>query len=239
MKMYMCKIAHDTFLKAFLNFIYPPSCFHCQDFLSQGFNQLCPRCFDTLDFFLANERCFHCFAECENERLCASCIATPSPFNRVLSVFECEGPAHSLLKKLASSHHAYLAKAAAAFMALQMIRTGFPLPDLVIATPQTFYEKWQAGYHPSHLIAFHLAAMLNRPLINPFRLFSFPFNFIKKSETIPTKRFHLTNPSFLEDKELLLIGIQNTFKGTYLECAEDLMSAYPKKIYGLTLCLTT
>lgn len=199
---------------------------HCEEYLPPHHKIFCENCFLELECFsLGEDRCLNCFNLKEDfHKACRIC--EKAIFTALLAVFPLNGATLTLHAKLKTIHGSYLCQAASSFMALQIIQAGWPLPDIIIALPQTAGEKLFQNHNYNTFIAKELALLLNRPLVNPFR-----FN-LKKLD------FSCIKQHVVENKNLLVVADILPNKGKLHACAEILVQGYPKNIYGIALCQT-
>lgn len=199
---------------------------HCEEFLTKDHKIFCEDCFYEMEqFSLEEDRCLNCFNPIEgSHNSCKTCHN--AIFTALLAVFPLMGTAATFHSKLKTLYGSYLCKAAGAFMAMHLLNANWPLPDLVIALPQTVSEKFFSNHKHNAAIAKELAFMLNRPYVDPFG-----FN-CKRMD------FSRIKPHVIENKSLLLVADVLTNQGKIHECAEILAQGYPKNIYGIALCQT-
>lgn len=218
----MYKNLLSDFLNSLSALIYPPLCLHCEETLSIECKIFCTACFRQLEYINPKERCLTCFtSEIENtKRICTSCLRKPSLFDRVLSPFDLIGPAETLFKNL---HRGFLREVAGSLMAKYLLDLKFPLPDLIIPLPQTFFERLNEGHSTSLYLAKQLSKILNRPYKSSFNFSPFIFKLNHERETI-------------ENKRVLLIGDLFYEGGEMQRYAQLLIEENPQSLYGLTLC---
>lgn len=199
---------------------------HCGEFLSKDHKIFCENCFLEMEqFSLQEERCLNCFNPIEGpHNSCKTCQS--AIFSALLAVFPLIGTTVTFHAKLKTLYGSYLCEAAAAFMAIQLLKANWQLPDLVIALPQTASEKFFSNHKYNAAIAKELAFLLNRPYIDPFRFNCQRMDFSKIKQHV------------IENKNLLLVADVLTNQGKIHECAEILAQGYPKNIYGIALCQT-
>lgn len=184
-------------------------------------------------------RCPRCFAEKE-EGICLRCRKRGSPFKRMVSAFEYEGPAATLVQQLKFGKREELAKDFASWMLVQFLRLDVPLPDLIIPVPQPFLRTWMRGYNQSLLIAQEVARLLERPCLNLLKKRSgdFPQTGLSKEQRENLSRDAITWKKRypISDKTILLIDDVMTTGSTLQRSAEVLQEGYPAALYALTFC---
>lgn len=224
MKMQKFGSLFSLLVESGVSLLYPPLCLHCGQFLPQKHKIFCADCFLELEPFSIHEkRCFNCFNPIDGGH--ASCKKCQGAiFSSMLAVFPLMGAAATLHAKLRTLNGSYLCQAAAALMALQLLKADWPLPDLIISLPQSISEKIFQSYSFNAILALELANILQRPYKNPFRWNARKFDFSRIAS------------HDIKNKSLLLISDVLTGQGKMHEYAEILADGYPKNIYGIALC---
>lgn len=229
-----------TLVQSLTWLVYPPSCLHCDEPLSDPMRVMCDGCSNLLDLLDPSTRCYHCFGLApENE--CEECISKPVPWHGVAAVFEYIGPAASLVKTLKYRNQPFLAKAAAAFLAAQITRLHWPLPQVIVPVPMPWLRKMTRGYNQAELIANELAIFLQRPVVQALKrtvgAFSQAGLSVEQRQRLPAAHFELCDVS-VYGRTILLIDDVMTTGSTLQACAEALLAAEPSRLYALTVCRT-
>lgn len=228
--------------KAFLHLAYPPICLHCREPIQEKFSIFCGECFLQLELIDPLERCPYCFSAdfYPEKRVCPQCSRRAPILNRTAAVFDYIGPAADLIRGMKYGNQPYLAKGAAAFMAAQIVRLDWPLPDYIVPAPMPLTKWLQRGYNQSYLIGTFLSEFLNRPVCDALRRYSGDFSQagltrLQRME-LKSNTFYLSKKAKLQDKCLLLVDDVMTTGSTLRCCTETLIEGCPSSVYGLTVC---
>lgn len=190
----------------FLEVIFPPFCWHCED--SAALSQpLCPSCVKLLDIL---------------------------PLADPIATFEGQGPAWTLVKALKSGKAPKLAQGLAGYMALQYLKNDLPLPDLIVPVPQSFHRSLQVGYNPSLLLAQHLGKILDRPVIQLLKRKRQLFCQMKvdreKRYRLSVENFQWRKRVPIAEKTILLVDDIVGTGATLRACAQRLYEGFPLKV---------
>lgn len=228
--------------QALLHILYPPICLHCREPLDEGSTLFCHHCHQILELICPQERCPYCFSSeySPKQLVCSECSRHAPILNRIAAAFDFVGPAADLVRTMKYGNRSYLAKGAAAFMAAQLVRLNWPLPDIIIPVPIPLTRWIQRGYNQSFLLAESLAELLDRPVQQALHRSSGDYSQagLRRCQRIllSSQSFELVKEQKLQDKCLLLIDDVITTGSTLRSCAQVLLDEYPGSIYGLTLC---
>ncbi|WP_039377641.1 ComF family protein [Parachlamydia acanthamoebae] len=229
-----------------LNLIYPPICLECEDSLQNSSSLFCDDCHEQLSLIDPTERCHYCFESKHDFRsgvsLCKRCSLHAPLFRGVGAAFDYEGPAATLVKHLKYLNKPYLAEGAGAFLAYQFFQLQWPIPDLIIPVPLSFMRNLSRGYNQAFLLANAMGNILNCPVAQVLKRKSGDYSQAaldrKQRMTLEQESFFLQENGIIRDKTLLIIDDVRTTGATLNRCAETLLTGYPAKMYGLTLCHT-
>jgi ComF family protein len=185
-----------------------------------------------------SERCIGCFALLDGkEKHCGECRFS----FRCAAPFEFWGPAAALVSEFKYSGRFQLAAPMAGYMALQLERLGWPLPDLVVPVPISLTHLLKRGYNQSGLLAQELSRIIDRPCVSLLKRRSGHFS---QSGQDRSQRLKLSSEEFswkkrhpIADKTILLIDDVTTTKSTLIACAEQLQACFPARLYALTFCI--
>jgi competence protein ComFC len=223
-------------VKTLLRLIYPPLCVHCKELQRSQRELLCSVCLNLLELIESSERCPVCFASRGSE--IHTC--THSTF-RHAAAFDYFGPAAALVRELKYSGRVDLAAPLAGYMGVQFSRLNWPLPDVIVPVPISFFRFLSRGYNQSTLLANHLGQILDRPVENILKRKSGDFS---QSSLDKTHREQLSSHSFfwkkgadVADKVVLLIDDVATTKTTLSHCVALLREGFPRSVYALTVCI--
>lgn len=227
--------------RSVVDLIYPPFCLHCEESMSEG-AIFCAPCLELLQVIDPKERCPYCFSGEFDRRqpCCAACYQRTHKRQRMAAAFDYEGPAATLVKRMKYGGMPYLAKGAAAFLVVQFVALGWPLPDCVVPVPMDALKRLDRGYNQSALLAAHVADLLHCPMKEVLKRSRGSFSQAGLSHQqrleLEAHVFEAAPAADLRDKCILLIDDVMTTGSTLGCCAEALHALYPKAIYALTVC---
>ncbi len=215
------------FTRTFLNLLYPPYCLHCGDGIETESSLLCAVCSEQLDPLEQSDRDNHCKTK---EQLFAGCA----------SVFDYEGPASSIIKKMKYADMPFLSKGVAAYMVSQFIQLDWPLPEVIVPVPLSFTHQLQRGYNQSAEIAHEFGDFLKVPvesvLIRNKSGYSQAGLLRDQREKLSEETFSLRNGVDIANKRVMLIDDVYTTGSTLRCAAEALCHGFPFELYALTFC---
>jgi competence protein ComFC len=229
-------------IKSLTHLLYPPLCLHCNESLGEKTPLLCPSCLTQLELIDPRERCPYCVSAdyTRGQPCCDVCLRKKPVLHGVASAFDYIGPAATIIKQMKYYDQPYLAKGAGAYLAVQLLRLKWPLPDYLIPVPMQFTRWIDRGYNQSHLLAEELSRILNRPLSDVLKRKSGDFSQAALSYqqriVLEGESFEVKKRGTFRDKSLLLIDDVMTTGSTLRRCAEALLGECPRRIYGLTVC---
>ena len=224
------------------DFVYPPLCLHCKTLLNKDESSFCDACTQLLSLINPEERCLSCFSAdlSPAHRICGSCRESSPLVHRLAAAFDHAGPAASLVTQMKYGGMPYLAKGAAAFMAVQWSCLRWPLPDVITFVPISRMRRFDRGFNQSELLADELGRILGVPNIDLLKRRSGDFSQAGLGRqgrlSLSPEAFSLKEPVPLQDKIVLLIDDVATTGKTLDSCTAILQSRLPAKIYALTLC---
>lgn len=229
--------------QSLFHLIYPTHCLHCQELVAPSQRVLCEACAPLLEILFPDDRCVKCFNESNGEMLlCEECIHTPSPFARMGSVFDYQGPAADLVKQLKYANRPYLAKGMGAFLYLQFIQLRWPKPDLIVPIPISLTHWFERGYNQTFILAQELGHYLQVPVMNSVQRkggdFSQAALSYEQRQLLTAERFDVPNALATRGKTILLIDDVLTTGTTLRCCAEALIEKECGPLYALTFCRT-
>lgn len=229
-------------LTSFQDLIFPPLCLHCDIPIDGQYLHLCAHCHSQLELIDPLGRCPICFSNefCNEKASCSDCRSQDTLLHHCASAFDHTGPAATIVKKLKYNNQFYLAKGIAAFVALQLIRLDWPLPDLIVPVPLSFSHWLLRGYNQTFLIAQSLGEILSKPVGDVLERRSGDYSQagLKRSDRLKldSSSFRLKKPDEIADKNILLIDDVMTTGKTLRCCAEVILEASPQSIYGMSVC---
>lgn len=190
------------------------------------------------------ERCPLCFSPffCQVQGICSECQTKNHVLHKVASVFDYEGPPATLIRQIKYGNKPYLAEGAGSFLAVQFLRLNWPMPDVIVPVPISTVRRLERGYNQSELLCQPLAKAIDRPIVSLLRRKSGEFSQAGLSRqqrlTLDSRNLFLKQEIGYEGKIILLVDDVMTTGSTLHRCAEVLLDANPRAIYGLTLCRT-
>lgn len=213
--------------------LFPPLCLHCNAATERAGDIFCSGCAKRLEMVDSRWRCPYCFGMRYDPEAghCLDCARQAAFVDGLAATFDYEGPAVSLVNGLTSRGQPYLAKGAAAFLAVQWARLQWPFPDVLIPLPGRWVHRWDRGYHPCDLLAEQLGKLLERP--------------VRRSLTCRRKgndgedRFamQLRQGTELRGKTVLLVADLILDHTALARCAEAVSAAHSKYVYAMALCI--
>lgn len=229
------------FAGSFVDLCFPPLCLDCQGPLRKTERHFCANCQALLELIDIESRCPKCFSSdyCAQRRLCVGCSRKSFPFVQLGAAFEHIGPAATLVQKMKYSGQPYLAKSAAAFLAIQFFALKWPMPDLIVPVPVSLVRLFQRGYNQSYELGLGLSEYLNCPVQNILKRQSSGYSQAGLAHehriALKPSLFSLKKNAHIQDQIILLVDDVTTTGTTLFCCAETLLEQCPKAIYALTL----
>lgn len=223
------------------NFVFPKLCFHCSERIEQQNRLLCKTCFDSLELIDPLTSCPRCFSsDYQKKSSCPGCYKKTTYLTALASVFEEEGPAGTLVRKLKGGDKPYLAESLAFFMTMQLFKLQWPLPDCIVPVPISNMRLFCRGYNQSLLLAEAMGRLLDRPVLQVLGRKSGEFS---QTGLSTTQRHELKSDSLflkkgknIQDKKILLVDDVLATGSTLRASAEVMLAGCPQQIYGLTVC---
>ncbi|MCH9625526.1 MAG: hypothetical protein S4CHLAM123_07020 [Chlamydiales bacterium] len=219
-----------------LDFIFPPLCLHCGIDLKSQKRLFCDHCSSDFQLLHVQNRCPYCFSEQQSASPCSECIEHKKWQVRMGSALEYTGAVKTLVKQLKKGDMPYLAKTGAAFLLLQLTALKWPLPDVIVPVPAR--GLFQQRNHAS-LLASHLAKALqveSQPLVKRRAgdLSQAKLSKVQREQLL-AQNFYLKKNTVLDHQTVLLVDDVFTTGTTLRHSASALWTAFPKKIYALSL----
>lgn len=197
-------------IRKFLEVVFPPFCWHCEEPASLS-QPLCPTCLKLLEML---------------------------PPTDPLATFEGQGPAWTLVKALKSGKAPRVAQGLAGTMALQYLKTDLSLPDFIVPVPQSLYRSLQVGYNPSLLLAESLGKILQRPVVELLKrkqqLFCQMSVDQDRRYLLSVENFQWKKRIPIAKKTILLIDDIVGTGATLRACAQRLYEGFPLKVIKMT-----
>lgn len=229
--------------KSFADLIYPPLCLHCQNPLEADLKIFCNACLLLFSPIDPKERCPYCFTSEFNplkEKCCSQCRVKPPILDKMAAVFDYEGPAATLIKYMKYGGQPYLATAAGAYLAAQLLTLQWPMPDCIVPMPMAPLRRLERGYNQSELLAETLAGLLNIPCNKILGRRSGDFSQAglnhQQRQNLSQEAFYLKKTNKLYDQKVLIVDDVVTTGSSLNCCAATLKGLYPAEVHALTVC---
>jgi ComF family protein len=218
--------------------VFPPLCLHCKDHTAKPDDLFCSHCAHLLELINPEERCPRCFSS--KSAFCTTCNQISVVTEQTASAFDYLGPAASLIKSFKYGGQIYLGEGIAAYLAAQFARLDWPFPDRIVPVPMAWTHRFQRGFNQTEVLATHLSTYLGAPVDNCLARNSDDYSqaglsseqrLQMEGDTIRLKQ----NRVFKGETVLLIDDVMTTGR-TLQRCAEVLLEAQPRRIYGLVFC---
>lgn len=194
--------------------IFPPICIHCDEETENRKFPLCKNCLHLLELADPHERCPLCFQILKMNHRCDLSI-------RKAAAFEALAPATTILHYFQKKHAPGFAPAMASFMVLQLIELGWPLPEIVIPLPRSFFRTIGREYDPNKLLA-EATAMICGAKMSDCLKCGLDGGFYWKQEKV------------IADKHVLLIDTGGVGNKNLSRAAQCIGEGFPKSLKFLT-----
>lgn len=228
--------------KSLCDLVFPPLCLYCSQVITGDSKIFCIDCLNLLELIDPAIRCPYCFSMdfSPERKVCGACRTKTHALSGIAAAFDYVGPAACLVRSLKYADQSYLAKGAGAFMAAQLTRLEWPLPDVIVPVPIAFTHLLERGYNQSLLLAESVSEVLGCPVQEVLGRKSGDYSQAglgrKQRMRLEGGAFVLKKGCLLQDKIVLLIDDVMTTGSTLTRCAEVLHAECPKSIYALTVC---
>ena len=229
---------------SFCHLVFPSHCRHCHMRMPPHSPLLCFECATLLEWIDPQTRCATCFNPLEEETAfaCHACWEYPSLYQGVAAVFDYQGAAASLVKRLKYGNQTYLAKGMAACLVVQWEQLGWPIPDVIVPVPIPFSRWIERGYNQSGLLAQEMQKLLKVPVFEVLKRRSGDYPQaslnLEERKTLEQSSFQLKKGMNLRGKNVLLVDDVITSGLTLQRCAETILLEHSCQLYGLAFCRT-
>jgi ComF family protein len=227
-------------LSSLKSLIYPPLCPVCREGLERD-EVFCSLCQEQLKVLPSSDRCPRCFSGhySRRTRACSSCLCRPPLLTKQAATFAHEGPAANLVRRLKYCNRPDLASGMGAFMLLQWYTLGWPLPDAIVPVPMSRSRRFLRGYNQSLLLSQSLGKLLGVTVWDALKREGGEFAQAGQSreQRLKLDRSYIVlraGRDSMSDKTLLLVDDVMTTGTTLRICAEALLEAFPRALYGIT-----
>lgn len=235
---YSLRVLLERLGDSFSSFLYPPLCLHCREVTGSPRDLLCSHCLSLLDLLNPTERCRTCFST--ESSYCSLCAKQSLHLDQVGAPFDYEGPAASLIKSFKYGGRVYLASGIAAYMAAQYVRLDWPLPNRIVPVPIAFNHWLQRGFDQTAILAEQLSILLGCPVDHRLYRKSGDYSQAGLSSAqraqLEGGSIGLKKGSMMKGETVLLLDDVMTTGSTLRRCAEVLLEAQPRKLFGIVVC---
>lgn len=230
-----------SFLKSFLDILFPPLCFNCEKKTEK--EVLCLEC-ETKINFLAPPLCRFCSRPQEKENsICSSCRKKIFPYSRLIAIAKYNWPLKNLIHHLKYRHCQFIADYLGKIMIKHLLTIGFspPYDCCIIPVPQHRLRRKIRGYNQSLLLAERVANYFKIPLrddiiiIKEYRNSQTKLSFKKRQSNLKGI-FAINSP--LKEKRVILVDDIFTTGSTIYECARTIKLSGAEDITAITLAKT-
>jgi len=227
-------------LRALLDFIYPPRCGVCGEFIEEH-KPMCPDC-EALLPMIDHPMCIVCgtpFLGGE-DHLCGDCSKMRPPFDRARAAGAYSGSLRPAIIRFKFNHKTTLAKPLGKLMAETLLKE-FDVGGIDSIMPVPLHKKrlrWR-GFNQALLLARELSA-LTGIWVDPHSLKR--VRYTRPQTRLPLKErpenvkgaFNVSRETFVKDRSILLIDDVATTGSTLIECARVLKKAGAHRVEALT-----
>ena len=216
-----------------IDLLFPPSCGGCQ----VAGVRWCENC-QQVTVKIVPPICKICGQVTANNPICPRCIAIPPHYEAVRAWAEYDGPIRNAILDLKFRKNIGLGASLAQHLIDLFKQYNWPI-DIVLPVPLGKQRLKQRGYNQAALLAQPLAFELQLPyntrILNRVRetKSQTELSFAERLENV--KDAFLATNDEIPDKRILLIDDVTTSGSTMNACANALMKAGSKAVYGLTL----
>jgi len=236
------KTAIKNFPGSILDFIYPPRCVVCGEWIGK-WEAMCTRCVESIKP-VKHPMCPICgrpFESAPYDHLCGTCIESTPPFDAARSAAFYEEPLRDAILRFKFDGKTILAEplARTASEALEMELWDVDIDSIIPVPLHPKRLRWR-GFNQSLLLARHIgkragiwvdAYTLKR--IRPTRP---QVELTHKQRATNVKgAFAVSRPQFVDGRKILLVDDVSTTGATLRECAKMLRKAGASNVYALTV----
>ncbi len=226
----------NEFLTSFLNFIFPPICFTCDELLLKSENKICSSCLLSIKKTSSEDRTIQIMRERFRNN-----GAVDNFFG--LYYFEHEGVFQKLMHLLKYESRKFVAELLGEELGKQLVnKNNFIDVDGIIPIPLNKVKQRERGYNQSELIAKSISKILQVPLLKnvvqrkKYTITQTKLNLLERKENVKDA-FVIENKysDLIYDKHILLVDDVITTGSTIEEVASCLKNIGAKKISAASL----
>jgi ComF family protein len=216
-----------------LDWLFPPSCGGCG---VRGI-RWCPECQDHTRL-IPSTLCPICGNVQASTVVCRKCRVSPPGYSALRSWAVFEGPIRNALHRLKYKGDMALGEVLARPLASLFKDMGWAV-DLVAPVPLGVARKAERGYNQATLLA-QPFALENRLVFRPEALVKIRDTRTQVGLSVPERRTNVAgafkaNPKVVKEKLVVVVDDVTTSGATIEACAQALLEAGARQVYGLTL----
>ncbi len=216
-----------------LDWLYPPQCGGC----GRANARWCLDCQGKVHR-LPETICHCCGQILDVVGVCAQCQSCPPAFNALRSWANFDGPVRNALHRLKYKRDIALGEALARHLIEMLDGLAWPV-DCVTPVPIGLARRAERGYNQTTFLALPVALALGlsyRPAgLKKVRHTRTQVGLNSEQRRANVAGAFEANPKIVAQKSVLVIDDVTTTGATLLACAEALLNAGARQIYGLTL----
>jgi len=231
-----------NFLRPVLDFVYPPRCMVCNDWIGK-WDVMCAQCAEDIKP-VHHPLCPICgrpFESASEDHPCGACIMNTPPFDALRAAAFYEGSMRDAILRFKFGGKTALTRAMAD-AAFDIYRKEFAEVDMDVIIPVPLHPlrlRWR-GFNQSLLLARHIGkrAGLHTDAHTLKRI----RDTVPQVELTPKQRatnvkgaFGVSRSQSVDGKRILLVDDVATTCATLIECAKVLKKAGAREVYALTV----
>ncbi|MEW6027532.1 MAG: ComF family protein [Planctomycetota bacterium] len=232
---------------SFLDLIYPRYCLICSASLNNTDRKaLCTDCTTKITFINQDTSCPRCGIDLgpyvQSDTLCLECHAHPPRFTRAVAVAGYDGIIRDAIHKLKYGCERVLVNELSGLLIARWQGVRHLMPEMDWIMPAPLYKKKlkERGFNQSQLLAERLSEATGIPLELNNLVKTRPTSDQAGLDSVNRKKnlidaFEVTNPEFIDGKNILLIDDVLTTGTTASEITRTLKKAGAKAVYVLVL----
>ena len=216
-----------------LDWFFPPKCVVCE----KTGTHFCNTCQSKI-IRVKPPFCEICGTDQPRGNLCLNCVNNPPHLTALRSWAIFDGPIREAIHQLKYRRNIILGQVFSDRLREVFENTNWDV-DLILPVPLGVVRQKKRGYNQAALLAYPLALQLNCPYnpkaIQRIRETESQVGLDRQQRKMNVNGAFLANPKFVSGKNILVIDDITTSGATMNSCAEALLDAGAKKVYGLTL----
>jgi len=226
-------------IKKIFDHLFAIPCPSCKKENALSSSEFCQTCLEKLNL-ISPPFCPGCGGELDGILIvCSKCLLEEAfPWESAIAIMQLKGLGSKLIQRYKYNNDTSLSRpfAAMAFNGIKKSQINF---DLISFIPLHWRKRFARGYNQTEIIAKHLSALTN---VN-FKQTLTRNRHTSSQTTLTGQRrrknllnaFSLKNPTFIHNRNILLIDDVFTTGSTLRAAAEEILKANPKSISILVL----